>query len=116
MATTRHDIVIQQGANFAQIFTAKNDDGTIKDITGYTGKMQVRATPTALTVLLEASSANGRITITGPTGLVTVAIGADVTETLNWNVAYYDVEVTTGVTNVFRVAEGFATFSREVTK
>lgn len=116
MATTKHNIVIQQGANFALNVTAKNDDGSIKDLTGYTAKMQVRITPTDNTILLEASSANGRITINAPGGIVMVAVGADVTTGLNWNVAYYDIEITTGATNVFRIVEGFATFSREVTK
>jgi hypothetical protein len=87
------------------------------DLTGYSGKMQVRPTKASNTVLLEASTANGRIAINAPGGIVTITVGADITAPLSWDVAYYDVEVfTVDPANVHRIVEGYASFSKEVTR
>jgi len=117
MTTARSNITIQQGAKFEFNIGATNSDGTVKDLTGYSARMQVRATPLSLTTLLDANTTNGRITINAPGGIVMVAVGADVTALLNWNVAYYDLEIyTVDPTNVIRLVEGYASLSREVTR
>ncbi len=117
MATTRYDLLIRQGDKFEQSIAAKNSDGTAKDLTGYSARMQVRATPESSTVLLEASTANGRISINAPGGIVTITVGADITAPLNWNVAYYDLEIfTADPANVTRLLEGYASLSKEVTR
>jgi len=116
MSTVRSDIVIQQGSLYELNVQAKNSDGTVKDLTGYSGKMQVRKTPSDSTVLLEASTANGRITINGPGGVVMISVGADITAALDWSVAYYDLEISTTATNVLRLLQGYATLSKEVTR
>ncbi len=115
--TTRYNISIQQGARYDLTIQARNADNTVMDLTGYSGRMQVRPTVKSTTILLDANTGNGRITINAPGGQVLVSVGADVTALLNWNVAYYDLEVyTVDTTNVKRLIEGYASLSREVTR
>lgn len=117
MATTRHDILVRQGEKLEMNIQALNADRTVKDLTGYSARMQIRQTAASLVVLLEASTANGRITINSPGGVVMVSVGADVTAPLNWTVASYDLEIfTADPANVIRLVEGYASFSREVTR
>jgi hypothetical protein len=116
MATIKRDIVVQQGANFELNIAAKNSDGTAKDLTGYTGKMQIRPSVESVTVLMEASTANGRITIDGPNGTVAILVPADVTDPMTWSSGVYDLEVTNGATNVIRLMEGNASLSKGVTR
>lgn len=118
MATTRLDILVQQGARYQRSVTAKNSDGTVMNLTGYSARMQIRPTVASNTILLEASTANGRITIPTPAnGIVIIDIGADVTAPLNWTVACYDLEIfTVDPANVIRLIEGYASLSKEVTR
>lgn len=118
VVTNRLDVIIRQGSKFEQTFTAKNSDGTVKDLTGFTARMQVRSVVASTTILMEATTGNGRIAITAPlTGVVAVTVGADITAALNWTVAYYDLEVVAAdPTNVSRIAEGYASLSKEVTR
>lgn len=117
MAATRHDILVRQGDKFQLNVQAYNTDKTIKDLTGYSARMQIRPTVASSTVLLEATTANGRIAINAPGGIVMVTVGADITAPLNWTVATYDLEVfTADPANVIRLVEGYASLSREVTR
>lgn len=61
------DIVAAQGKTFVLTSTYANDDGTPVNLTGYTGRMQVRASSTADTVVVELTTANGRFLIPSPT-------------------------------------------------
>jgi hypothetical protein len=117
VATVKYNISIQQGSKYELSIQARNNDNTVMDLTGYSGRMQVRPTKASSTVLLDANTTNGRITINAPGGIVSVSVGADVTALLNWTVAYYDLEVyTVDPTNVKRLVEGYASLSREVTR
>jgi hypothetical protein len=116
MTTSKHNISIQQGAKFELNVAATNADGTVKDLTGYSARMQIRLLQSSLTSLLDANTGNGRISINAPGGIVTVTVDADVTALLSWNVAYYDLEIYTDLTNVIRLVEGYASLSREVTR
>lgn len=113
--TTRHDIEVPQGANFVLNVQARNSDNTVLPLIGYSGKLQIRETVDSLTVLMEASTTAGTITINGPAGIVSVLVPATITETMTWNTGVYDLEVFTTPDNVLRLLEGYATLSLEVT-
>lgn len=117
MTTTRYDILIRQGGKFELNVQALNSDQTVKDLTGYSAKMQIRSTPESAIVLMEASTTDGRITINAPGGVVMISIGADVTALLDWTVAAYDLEIyTADPANVIKLTEGYASLTREVTR
>lgn len=117
MTATYLDITIEQGAKFERNIRVRNNDGTAKDLTGYSARMQVRSYVDSPTVLLEASTANGMITINNPAGIVTIEVGADTTTPLSWIVAIYDVEIfTVDPAEVIRILNGSVTLSLEVTR
>ena len=41
-ATPAVNITIPQGADFSQVFTAKETDGSVRDLTDYTGSAKVK--------------------------------------------------------------------------
>jgi hypothetical protein len=116
MPATKQDILFEQGSKFEFTIQAKNNDGTIKDLSGYQARMQVRPTVGSSTILASATSGGGEITINGPLGIVEVVIGADVVTTYTWDVGVYDLEVYTTTANVIRLTEGFAALHKEVTR
>jgi hypothetical protein len=117
MATTTFNIVVPQGARFAFSIQALNEDKTVKDLSGYSGRMQVRASVDSVDILLEATTANGRISIDGPAGVVSVNVGADITAPMTWTSGVYDLEVfTASPAEVIRLVEGYAYLSKEVTR
>jgi len=116
MPATHLDILIEQGITFERNIQIRNKDGTAKDLTGYSGRMQIRPTEASATVLLDANTANGMITINSPGGIVTITVGADITTPLAFTTAYYDVEIFSSTTNVIRILKGSASLSLEVTR
>lgn len=115
MATTRHDITVNQGSAFKLNVQALNADRTVMDLSGYSAKMQIKDSKGGATTYMTASTAGGTITINGPGGIVMVNVGADVTTPMTWNSGWYDLEVNNTATNVIRLVEGFASLSKEVT-
>lgn len=115
MSVTKHDIVIRQGSVFPMNVSVK-DQGVAMNLNGYSATMQVRSSVGSGTILLEASTANGRITINGPLGIVMVYVDSDVTRALTFNTGVYDLEVFTTTANAIRVLEGNVALSLEVTR
>jgi hypothetical protein len=72
MASVQHDIVIDQGSTFELALQWLDENETPIDLTGYTGRMQVRETHESADVLLDIPigqvtlDASGNITITAP--------------------------------------------------
>jgi hypothetical protein len=116
MTATKLNISIEQGAKFERNILVRNNNGTSKDLTGYSARMQVRPTFASSTILLEATTANGLISINGPGGIVTISISADITTPLDWSVAVYDLEIYINATEIIRILEGSASLSLEVTR
>jgi len=117
MTATRHNIQFRVGSKFEFSVEVRNRDGSIKDLTGYSGRMQVRKTADDVTKLVDATTANGMVTINAPGGVVTVTVGADVTAAYTWNTGVYDLEVfTVAPAEVIAVAEGFAALLPNVTR
>ena len=61
MTAARYPIRIEQGATWRTVLTVKDDTGQPVDLTGYTGRMQIREDYDAATVLGELSTANGGV-------------------------------------------------------
>jgi len=84
------------------------------DLTGATARMQVRDKPGG-ELLLELSTANGGLTMTGA-GTIDRAISAAATAAITWAEGVYDLEVTYADGTVHRYFEGAVTVSPEVTR
>lgn len=115
MAATTYDILIEQGATFSQVITYK-ESGVAINLTGYTARMQVRATLEAATALIELTTANGRITLGGSAGTITITISATDSAALTAGRGVYDLELVSGSGIVTRLLQGVATISRNVTR
>lgn len=115
-----YDIVVEQGATFnlpIEIVDVVNGVETPTDITGWTAKMQARATFDSDETLFDLSSENGDITIGDETGLINASISAEVTTTFpsKW-CGVYDLKIITDGGEVDRLIRGKCFVSPEVTR
>jgi hypothetical protein len=115
MAATTYDLLIEQGATYSQVITYK-DNGVAVNLTGYTARMQVRATLESASTLVELTTANSRIALGGAAGTITLTISATDTAGLTAGRGVYDLELVSGSGIVTRLLQGVATISRNVTR
>jgi hypothetical protein len=115
MAATTYDILIEQGATYSQSITYK-DNGVAVNLTGYTARMQVRATLESASTLVELTTANSRIALGGTAGTITLTISATDTAALTSGRGVYDLELVSGSGIVTRLLQGVCTISRNVTR
>ena len=115
MAATTYDITIEQGATFSQVVTYK-ESGVAINLTGYTARMQVRATLESASTLVELTTANSRIALGGAAGTITLTISATDTAALTAGRGVYDLELVSGSGIVTRLLQGVCTISRNVTR
>jgi hypothetical protein len=115
VAAIEHDIVIRTYSTFTlAIACYDRDPDTLqlvaRDLTGWTGAMQVRLTADTDAVLAEAD-----VDIDAGTGVVTAVIDDDVTADYTWRSGVYDLVITDGV-DTESLAAGVARCVRGVTR
>jgi hypothetical protein len=111
----RHDFTCDQGATFEREIILKDSTSTIIDITGSTAEMDVRQRVDSTTTLIELSTANGRITIDGSNGKISLLISSSDTTDLITN-GVYDLKLTYVSGTVERILEGEFTVDPQVTR
>lgn len=111
----KYDIVCDQGATFSRVFTWQDSTGVPVNVTGYTARMQVRATIDAGATLLSFTTENGGITLGGAAGTITVTATAATTASVSAGCYVYDLELINGAT-VYRLVQGQFTVDGEVTR
>lgn len=116
MAAADYDILIEQGSTFTLPIIWKDSEGVPINVTGYTARMQIRKTVKSAEVLISATTENGRITLGGATGAVTVTIPATITDDIIVKSAVYDLELQSAAGVVTRLIQGAVTISPEVTR
>lgn len=116
MASKRFDLLIEQGSTFYLTVNAKNPDGTVKALSGYSGRMQIRPLYNSSTIYVDATTSNGLITILGSQGQVTVTIPATTTDSYSWDGGVYDLEVDNNAGDVIRLVSGSVSLSKQVTR
>lgn len=87
-----------------------------RDLTGYEARMQARVDVSDATPVLDLSSTAGDIVVGGANGVVRVVIPAAVTEALDFDQAYYSIEIVSPTGEVSAVMNGTLTLAREVTR
>jgi hypothetical protein len=112
----RYDLEIKQGATLSLTATWKDSSGTAVNLTGYTARLQVRATYDSSSTILSLTSAAG-ITLGGAAGTIAITASATTTAALTapWS-GVYDLELVSGGGEVTRLLEGTATVSPEVSR
>ena len=112
MSAANHDMVIDQGTSFTLDVTIK-EGGAAKNLTGYSGRAQMRTTKTA-------SAVAGSFTCTIPTpsnGIVKMQLSPSTSSAMAAVSYYYDLENhTSGDAIVKRILEGKVNLTQEVTR
>ena len=112
MSAANHDLVIDQGTSFVLDITIK-EGGTVKNLTGYSARAQMRSTKTA-------SSVAGSFTYSIPTpsnGVVKMELTPSTSSAMAAGSYFYDLEIhTSGDAIVKRIIEGKVTLTQEVTR
>lgn len=116
MAAGRYNIKIEQGATFRFEIVYRDSNSAIVNLTGFTARMQIRPIPSSTTILVNASTANGKIVITPSQGRIVVTLSATETAALDFTTARYDLEIEATDGTVTRLIEGVVTLSPEVTR
>jgi tRNA threonylcarbamoyladenosine modification (KEOPS) complex Pcc1 subunit len=99
-----HHFVIEQGATFSKTLTLKDSSDTLINLTGYAGgEMDLR-------------TSNSRMALGGSAGTVTLTISASDTSGLDIQDGVYDLELTDGSSNIYRILEGTFQVRPQVSK
>lgn len=115
MAAGIYNFTCEQGATFTRVINVTDDAGDPIDLTGYTARMQVRRDIDAATSLIELTTENGRISLGGEEGTVTLNITADDTSTVPRS-GVYDLELESASGTVIRLLKGAFGLDPEVTR
>lgn len=118
MPALKYDLKPEQGASFSFSVTRKDKTGNPIDLTGYSARMQIRQTQGA-SVLVEASTDNGKITIpVGTDGKILVKLSATDTTKLKYSKCVYDLKAFIGSdgANDLRILQGNVLVSPAITQ
>ncbi len=116
MLAGRYNIICDQGSTFQRVIEIKDTDGTVYPLTGYTARMQIRREIDSTTILLELTTANGRIVIYSGLGAIELKLSASETTALTRG-GYYDLEIVkTSTGEVQKVLRGEFRLEKEVTR
>ena len=110
MSAGFHHFVIEQGATFGKTLTLKDSSDAVVNLSGYTAaEMDLRYNKDDSAEILTLTVENSRITLGGVAGTVVLSISASDTASMSVGDGVYDLKITSGSGDVFRVLEG--TFS-----
>lgn len=112
------NLLIEQGATFRARLTVRNKaTGAVVDLTGYQVRMQFRQEVVSTTPLLDLDNATkGGITVTPLGGQIDILVTATQTAALTVSSAVYDMEIESPLGEVWRIIQGRAEISKEVTR
>lgn len=104
------NLIIDQGADYETSINVTDDDDNTIDLTGYTGQAQMRKHYTSVTYY------SFDVNIQGPSGIVTLGMTANVSNTIPAGRYVYDCELTDTQGKRSRLVEGIVTISPQVTR
>lgn len=110
----RYNITVYKGTTFT-LSPVWKIGGYAVNLTGYSAKMQVRAATDA-SVLVELSTANGRIVIDAALGKLTLTLTATETAALTSGKYFYDLNLTASDATVTKILEGVFLINESVTQ
>lgn len=126
MAAGKYSFVIEQGSTLDFEIQYKDSNNNPINLSGYSGKMQIRPTIDSADPIITLSSSlaldgtglnfSGSNGTTPPTsGSIGIYISAASSSIFTFTNAVYDLEITTG-SRVTRILEGNVRLSKEVTR
>lgn len=112
----QYNIIADQGATFSRLITWKSDSGTPIDITGYSGRMQVRQRFVSDTAVLSLTSPSSGISLGTTNGQITITVSASTMAGIDSGDYRYDLEMVSSAGAVTRLLQGTFTIRPEVTR
>lgn len=133
MAAGKYNFTIEQGATVDFAVNYKDSESNPIDISGYQARMQLRpekgsnilyltlssSLDTTYTGLNFSGSGGSNASTPPSSGSIGVYVSAVTSSLLNFETAFYDLEIVSGsgtTATVTRILEGTVTLSKEVTK
>lgn len=110
-----YNFAIDAGADTSKIFAYRDSADAPINLTGFTARCQLRPTLGA-SVALELTTANGKLSLGGASGTITLTLSNSDTSALTLPEYLYDVEVIDADLKVTRVVKGAITVNPEVTR
>ena len=111
-----YGLTVDQGATFQSILTWTNPDGSAIDLSGYSARMKIRRRTTSQEVLEELTTDNGKLTLGGTAGTVTLSLSHTETAALPAGQHQYDLELVSSLGEVTRLIMGYFVVRSEITK
>jgi len=95
MSASRYDFSIEQGSSFRINLIYKNDDGTVKDITGWCARLTWTTNKNIVQVFNTTNLDYNlyKFSIIGNEGKISLLIPANTTNNFDFNTAKYDLEL-----------------------
>lgn len=98
---------IQKGETFDKVFTLKNPDKSLMNLTNYACDMQVRKSVGSTVVLdLNSYDTNSYIILGGTAGTLRILVSDEITKTLSVGKYLYDLFLTTPSGTTIKLFEG----------
>lgn len=111
-----YNILCEQGATFERTFTITNPDGTVYDLTGFSGRMHIRKDASATTYYFSLTTSNGHMEIFPQFGEINIRMSATETAANFTRDGYYDLEIFNADGVVYRVLKGAFKLDKEITR
>jgi hypothetical protein len=108
-ATPAINIVIPQGSDFEETYSSQEPDGSITDLTGYTGASSVKKHPGAV------KSTPFTVGILTASGEVSIAMSSSTTVQLKPGRYYYDLYLTSPGGSLSRMVGGMVDVTAGIT-
>lgn len=115
MSAGIYNFTMDQGATFNLEVLYKDANDAVINLTGYTAKMQMRKAYDTSTAVLNLTTENGGITITGNLGKIAILATATQTAGIAAGEYVYDLEIYSGSV-VSRIIQGTVNLAAEVTR
>lgn len=110
-----YNFSIEKSIPFQKMILLKNSDNSVKDLTGYSARMQIKPYKSSKELLIDLSTTNLKLRIDIPTGAVTIILSSDDTDLLRYTKSVYDLILIKGE-KTFKALEGEITVSMGVTE
>jgi hypothetical protein len=109
-------LIITQGSTFTHVIELRDENGVLKNLTGYTAEMQIRPNAESSIVIMDLTDANSRLVITPLIGQIEISLSSTETAGFTFDTAVYDLEITAPDTTVTRVIGGNISLIPNITK
>lgn len=126
MLENKYNIEFFQGSTFSLNLTVKNSNGSLKDLTSHTARMQIRPAYNSSVVTESLSTSNGEITINTTTSVLSLELSAARTANIAVDLNgsnnpprtkyVYDLELIDGASKVSKLLFGEVMVYAEVTR